>query len=233
MTGLAVGPPRRIGLLVPSSNTCMETDFFRHAPVGWTVHTARMYMEDATVEGETRMLDEFVFPAARDIATAHPGVIVFGCTSAGALRGNPYDAWLTHEISQRTGIPTVSVIKAVRDSLRALSARRLVVVTPYVDELNARIKASLEEDGASVLRIAGLAIADNFAIARVAGQRIIDLAREAAGGLRPDALFVSCTNFPAMNVLNELRSLLSLPVVTSNQAALDAAIAVAEVRNAA
>lgn len=219
---------RRIGLLVPSSNTVMEADFNRHAPAGWTVHTARMYMEETTAEGEARMLDDFAFPAVRDLATARPHVIVFGCTSAGALRGNDYDAWLTAEIAQRTGVATVSVIRSVREELLAVRASRLVVVTPYIDELNARVQASLENDGLTVLGIKGLGITENFRIAEVPGSDIVELARQAVTGLQPDALFVSCTNLPAMGVLSRLRSMFAFPVVTSNQAALDAAVAHAQ-----
>jgi maleate isomerase len=202
----------------------MEPDFYFGVPAGWTVHTARMYMEETTVEGESRMLDEFTMPAARDVATAHPHVIVFGCTSAGALRGNAYDAELTQEIARQTGIPTVSVIKSVRDALQKLSATRLVVVTPYIDALNDQIRTSLEDDGLSVLRINGLGISENFQIAQVPRQEIVAFAQQTVGDLQPDALFISCTNFPAMGVLDELRDKFSFPVLTSNQAVLEAAI---------
>lgn len=220
--------PRRIGLLIPSCNTVMEPDFYQNVPADWTVHTARMYFEDATAETEERMLDEFVFPAARDLATARPHVMVFGCTSAGALRGNEYDTRLTEEISKQTGIPTVSVIKSVRGALLRLSATRLVVVTPYIDDLNERIETSLEADGLSVLCIKGLGISDGFRVAHVPGQEIITFARETVGSLQPDALFISCTNFPAMSVLNELRSAFSFPIITSNQVVFEEAIALAK-----
>lgn len=225
--------PKRIGLLIPSCNTVMEPDFYRNVPDGWTVHTARMYFEEATTETEARMLDEFTFPAARDLATARPDVIVFGCTTAGALRGNAYDAWLTKEIHHQTGIPTVSVIKAVREALGSLAASRLVVATPYIDDLNQHIQASLEDDGLSVLCIDGLGISDGFRVAQVPGQKIIDFARQTVGALQPDALFISCTNFPAMSVLDELRTVFSFPVITSNQAVFEEAVCVARVAGSA
>lgn len=50
---------KRIGLLVPSSNTVMEVDFYRSLPSSVTVHTGRMYMESTTVEGEEKMLDAY------------------------------------------------------------------------------------------------------------------------------------------------------------------------------
>ena len=77
----------RVGLLVPSSNTVMEVDFYRHLPAAATVHTGRMYMEATTVKGEEEMLDKHCLPAAADVATAKPDLMVFGCTSGGGVAG--------------------------------------------------------------------------------------------------------------------------------------------------
>src|SRR5215211_6152341 len=177
----------RVGLLVPSSNTVMEPDLWRALPPDTTLHTGRMYLEDTTPEGESRMLDEHVLPAARDLITARPDLIVFGCTSAGALR--------------------------------------VGIVTPYVDALNRPIRQSVEADGIEVARIAGLGIADNFEIARVPVERICDFAEQTLRGLGIDLAFVSCTNLPSVSALPELERRLDLPVVTSNQAAIAAVLA--------
>jgi maleate isomerase len=216
----------RLGLIVPSSNTVMEPDFYRNLPDNWTLHTARMFLEDVTPETEACMLDEFTLPAARDLATARPDVVVFGCTSAGALRGNEYEEQLIAEIGKVAGTPVVSVNKSVRQTLQGVGAKRLVVVTPYIEKLNVRIRASLENEGMEVLNIQGLGIIENTQIARVAGEEILALARKAIGNLKPDALFVSCTNFPAVSILKELRAAFPFPVVSSNQAALEKALAV-------
>jgi maleate isomerase len=217
--------PRRIGLIVPSSNSVMEPDFYRRLPAHVTLHTARMFLEDVTADAEARMLDEFTLPAARDLATVQPDVVIFGCTSAGALRGNQFEEDFIKEIARVSGAPTIGVNQSVRETLKKLNAWRIVVVTPYLDELNVKIKASLEQAGLEVLNIEGLNIRENANIARVPGQKIIELARGAVGDLQPDALFVSCTNFPAVDVLNRLRGLFAFPVISSNQAVLDRALA--------
>ena len=222
-------PTRRLGLMIPSSNTMMESDFFHNAPPGTAVHTARMYMEDTTAEGENRMLDEFALPAARDLGTARPAVVVFGCTSAGALRGNDYDTALCQQISEVAGAPAVSTIASVRAAIEAAGGSRIGVITPYVDELNEKIKASIEADGPEVVRIEGLGITENFTIAEVGHDEIVSFAVRALGDLADsgaiDLVFASCTNFGAMAARPAIAQRLGLPVVTSNQAVFDAAVA--------
>lgn len=214
---------QRVGLLIPSSNTVMEVDFYRHLPPSATVHPGRMYMEATTVKGEEEMLDDHCLPTAGDVATAKPDVVVFGCTSAGALRGNAYDGELCRRISDVTGKPTVSVIESVRRRLMGLDVRRVAVITPYIEDLNARIKASVEDDGIEVASIHGMGISVNFNLALVEPPQILAFVRAKLGPAPDaDALFISCTNFQAVATLPQLKAVYDMPIVTSNQAALEA-----------
>jgi len=210
--------------MVPSSNTVMEPDFYCHLPQNVALHTARMYLEDVTVASEERMLDEFTMPSARDLSTIHPHVVVFGCTSAGALRGNEYDRNMCAEISEVTKCPVVSVIQSVNEALAATGAKKVLIITPYIDEINERIRHSVEDTGLEVVNIFGLGIIDNPAIGQVNIDRIVQFAKEKIQGLNPDCLFFSCTNFRAMEALSRLKEAFDLPIVTSNQAAFDKAL---------
>jgi maleate isomerase len=214
----------RIGLIVPSSNTVAEVDFYRRLPGGCTLHTARMFLEETTPEGEGVMLDEHLPRATSDLATCRPDVTVFGCTSAGALRGNQYEAQLIDRIGRQTGASTFSVAAAVRGAIRSAGFRRVGVITPYVDSLNEKIVSSLEDDGLEVVGIHGLGITENFAIAEVEPERIAEFATECFAGADIDLLFASCTNFRAFDAREEIHQALGLPVVTSNQAALAAVL---------
>jgi maleate isomerase len=210
----------RVGLIVPSSNTVAEVDFYRRLPAGCTLHTARMYLEETTPEGESAMLDEYLPTAINDLRSARPDVMVFGCTSAGALRGNDYEAQLITRIAQETGAETFSVAASVRRTILAAGGRRVGVITPYVDSLNEKIRESLEADGLEVVGIHGLGITDNFAIAEVEPERIAEFAAECFAGSDIDLLFASCTNFRAIDAREQIQAALEVPVVTSNHAAL-------------
>ncbi len=213
----------RIGLLIPSSNTVMEVDFYRNLPSSTTIHTGRMYLESTTVEGEEAMLDEYTIPATKDLATAKPDVVVFGCTSAGALRGNNYDTELCFKLTEISGVPTISVIESVRHELKATGGKTVAILTPYVEGLNRRITASVEQDGFQVVAMHGMGITYNFDIAQVEPPEIVRFAKKVLGPkLDADILFVSCTNFHAVSALSQLEELYGAPVVTSNLAALKA-----------
>jgi maleate isomerase len=210
----------RVGLIVPSSNSVIEVDFYRRLPADTTLHTARMYLEETTPEGESAMLDDHLPVAINDLRSVRPDVMVFGCTSAGALRGNAYEAELITRIADETGAATFSVSASVRRIIRESGGQRVGVITPYVDSLNDKIRQSLEDDGLEVAGIHGLGITENFAIAEVEPARIAEFASECFADSDIDLLFASCTNFRALDAREEIHAALGVPVVTSNHAAL-------------
>ena len=213
---------KRVGLIVPSTNTVMEPDLYRNLPQGATVHTSRMLLEGSvTIEAEELMLDVYLPECARQMGTLMPDVVVFGCTSAGALRGPAYEQELAGEISKATGAPTVTIMGAVVEELNRLGVESVAVLTPYSQEINDTIRDSLESSGFSVPYINGMDVKGAFNIAAVSRDEIVQYAREQLEGVESDCLFVSCANLKSVDVLDELRQVAGRPVVTSNQAVLE------------
>ena len=213
---------KRVGLILPSTNTVMEPDLYRHLPPGATVHTSRMLLEGSvTIEAEELMLDVYLPECARQIGTLMPDVVVFGCTSAGALRGPEYERELAGEISRTTGAPTITIMGAVVDELTRLGVKSVAVLTPYSEEINDTIKESLEASGFTVPHINGMDVKGAFNIAAVSPGEIVDYVRQELEGVNSDCLFVSCANLKSVDVLEDLRQAAGRPVVTSNQAVLE------------
>jgi len=207
----------RVGLIVPSSNTVAEVDFYRHLPETATLHTARMHLDEVTPDEEAVMLDEHLPGAITDLATLRPDVVVFGCTSAGALRGNASERELIAQIGERTGAQTISVAAAVRNAIAARRAQRVGVLTPYVDALH-------EQEGLDVVGVRGMGITANAEIGAVEPERIAEFASDEFAGAELELLFVSCTNFRALEARERIEQDLELPVVTSNHAALESVL---------
>ncbi len=220
-TGAANLPSQRVGLIVPSTNTVMEPDLYRHLPQGVTLHTARMLLEGSvTIEAEELMLDVYLPQCARQIGTLQPNVVVFGCTSAGALRGPAYEQNLAEELSATTRAPTITIMGAVVAELRRQAAASVAVLTPYSREINDTIRESLESSGFTVPYINGMDVKGAFNIAAVTPKEIVAYAREQLEGVAADCLFFSCANLRSVDVLDELEQAAGRPVITSNQAVL-------------
>ena len=81
----------------------------------------------------------------------------------------------------------------------------------------------MEDDGIEVASIHGMGISVNFNLALVEPPEILAFAREKLGAAPAvDALFISCTNYQAVATLPRLKEAYDMPIVTSNQAALEA-----------
>jgi maleate isomerase len=211
----------RIGLIVPSSNTVMEPDFHRHLAPKGIVSTVRIFLEDVTREAELRMLKEDLPRAAELIRTTAPDIVVFGCTSAGSLGSLSHDEGIRNMLAKATGARAVSVLQAVFDKLRSVQSRKLAVFTPYVEDLTASVARSLAEAGFPPIHSAGMGIQANLNIGKVTPAEIVSFVSDRMKGFAPDCIFLSCTNWQAIEAIPAIEAKTGAAVISSNQAAID------------
>lgn len=215
--------PFRVALLVPSSNTVMENDLHAALPKDrFTVHTDRMYLVETTREAELKMVEEHAAAAADDLGTLDPDLLIFGCTSAGSLFGLDYDAKVCRDLGQRAGCPGLGVITCVGEALSSMGARRLAIITPYNEDLTAAVAAAAAAPGREVVAAHGMGITVNVALADPTPDEIVAFAADRLADADFDGMFVSCTNFRALEAKPDLEALFGVPVVTSNSATVDA-----------
>lgn len=213
--------PLRIGLIVPSSNTVMEPDFHQHIGRTGVVSTTRVFLENVTREAEVRMLEHDLSKAIELIRTTAPDIVVFGCTSAGALGTLAHDDGIGGVIEKGVGVRAVTVLGAVITQLRSIGPRKVAVFTPYVEDLTNGIASCLAEAGYPPLKAMGMGIRANLEIGGVPPSEIISFVESQIEGCAPDCLFLSCTNWRAIEAIEPLHRKLGIPIITSNQAAID------------
>lgn len=208
----------KFGLLVPSSNTTMESEFWRMV-MGWaTVHTARMSLRKIVV-GELEEMEEDVLKEAVHLADAGVDVIGYGCTSGSLYKGKGHALELEKRITEKTGIPAVATASSVIEVLKELQVDKVCVATPYTGEVNKLEKIFLEQSGINVLKIKGLNIEDNRHVGFLDPSAAQKLAKEVyVPGTQ--GIFISCTNFRTIEVIDNLERELGVPVVSSNTATL-------------
>jgi maleate isomerase len=225
--GEAAGPARapainlgwrlRLGVIQASVNTVAEPQMQAMVPPGVSMHCTRLKLVGSDEEELLKMADD-VEDAAGLLADAEVDRILFHCTATTTHDPGQPDS-IGQRITEATGIAATTTGEAVVAALQALGARRVVLVTPYIQEINDREVAFLAHHGISVLREHGLGLPGGVAFRKVepaAWYRIVMDHRDAAA----DAYFVSCANVRAAEIIETLEHDLARPVVTSNTAAV-------------
>jgi maleate isomerase len=223
----------RIGILIPSVNTTFEPECQRLAPEGVSFHFSRMNLGDLTIEGLREMGKQAV-EKGRELAAAGVDLIVFGCTSGSFAAGKGHDEKIIQELEGSTGIPALATSTAVIKALKALSLRSFALCTPYSEELNAREKEFFEAQGFKVTAMVGLGLVKKTPLFPLASRPVSHVGLQefyipyklARMVNSPEAqgIFISCTNFRSLEVIEKLENDLGKPVLSSIQATVWAAL---------
>ena len=213
-------PGRRgkVGLILPSSNTVTEPAFYALAPQGISFHTSRTFITGTSAE-DVMAMEKEKDRAVHELTSARVDCLVDCCTASGVMRGLEADRAFCSRIEQDTGIPTTSTVQAIVEALELLNIRRLVVTSPYPEEVDELEKSFFEKNGFSVISIKGLGIKEGYRLAQATPQEIYRLCIDAWDN-RAEGLFVSCMNFNPIPVIQALELSLKVPTVSSNTATL-------------
>jgi maleate isomerase len=208
---------RRIGLVLLSTDHTTEQDFGRMVPrEDLAVYCSRVAFRNPTTPENLLAMEPGLAEGAALILPDEPlDAICLACTAASALLGD--EAVAAALGRGKPGVPVVTPPLAARKGLAALGARRISLLTPYLDETAAPVARYFADHGFEIVRQTNLGIDDDRKIARVVTRSIIEAAG-AALDAESDALFISCTALRAAQVSGTIEALTGRPVVTSNQA---------------
>ncbi|MGQ0522099.1 MAG: maleate cis-trans isomerase family protein [Betaproteobacteria bacterium] len=213
---------RRIGLLVPSSNTTVEVEFYRALPPHISVHVARLHLTQITPESILGMVADLE-AQSRNLASADVDVIVLGATAPSFLKGLGYDREIAQRITASTGKPATTTSTALIEAIRHLKLERIALGSAYDTRVNAIARGFLEANGFAVVDAQGLGLVDNLVVGRLDETSAYDLARRVD---RPDAegIVLACTNWKTMGVIERLEQELRKPVISTAQVSVWAAL---------
>jgi maleate isomerase len=222
--------PRRIGMLVPSSNTVLEpytSAMFQALGGRASVHYARFRVVEISLSDASQGQFDLapILEAAERLAETMPDLIVWNGTSAAWL-GLETDHRLCAAITERTGVRATTTMLGYQSTFQEMGLRRLGLVTPYLPEIQSRIVQNLAAQGIDVVAEAHLSDKGNHSFASYSPNRVADLVRQVAAE-RPEAVAIICTNFRGAPVAEALETELSLPVLDS--VAMTAAFALRQV----
>lgn len=210
-------PRFRFGMLTPSSNTVLEpiTSRMLESVPEATAHFGRFKVTEIALDEASRgqFDDRAILAAAELLAHAKVDIIAWNGTSASWL-GLERDRELCRRIEAATGIRACTSVLAFDEVFRRTETRAVGLVTPYLDDVQAKIADNFAASGYACKAERHLGIQDNYSFALVTESQIEDMCRATAAA-RPDALAIVCTNMRGAALAPKLEEELKLPVYDS------------------
>ena len=209
----------RLGLIALANDRVIERDMVRMRPDAETlIYTARIGFEgECTLENLSTMSSDLTGAAELLDPSLELGAVMFGCTSGTVALGAD-----RVRAAIGTAHPDVACIDPIGAALQAfaeLGVQSLGVLAPYVDDVVEPIVSAFDEHGVRTVNRGVLGIAESADISRVTPQSIHENALRTDGS-DVEALFIACTDFRSLEVIDAIEADTGKPVITSNQALL-------------
>ncbi len=220
----------RIGMVIPG-DFVYGTEFPPILPEGVILDVHSLGIEKL-IPGEMEETFNRNLAACKHLATQECDVIVFGGTPIMTYMGWDRALELKRKIAEATGTPVVLSLEAAIDALKALSAKKIVIATPYVEARNRERKALAESLGFKVLNIKGMGLEKRvdiskqppYASYRLAKQAFFEAPEEA------DAIWISCPEWFVVPNIQKLEDDTGKPVVTAPTATTWAALRIMHIK---
>lgn len=216
----------RIGLLVPSSNTTIETEvpdmlFKRSKETGerYTFHSSRAELLQVDKESLDRMVAD-ADRCVRELSDAHVDVLAYACLVAIMAQGPGAHVEAEERLARGAEAngapaPVVSSAGALIRGIEALGLERVAIVTPYAEPLTAMVAEYIEACGITVVDTRSLCVTENRAVGRIDPMGLVDVAREMDTSTADGVVLSACVQMPSLAAIPLAERELGLPVLSA------------------
>jgi maleate isomerase len=217
---------QRLGIIYPEDDdetpAALNAELRRFAPadseitIAWQPHPEVTAPRHYDADYMRRMWSDPCLEAlVRSLNGAQVSAVAYACTSGSFIEGLSGEVTQRERLQSASSVPVTTTSAAVVAALRAVGARSVSVVTPYLDDVHRRFLSFLGEAGFAVASDSNLGLERGHS--SISPGATIDQATATAAPTA-DALFISCTGQKLATRIAELEDRLGMPVVTSNQA---------------
>ena len=206
----------KVGLIALSTDQTIENDFnniCKNLPIDIFVN--RIHNQNPlTKENLLKMQDDLELVASRILPDEKISTIAYGCTSGTIAIGEDKvrDKILLAKPGCYVTTPVTSAVKA----FKKMNINKIALFTPYPDAVNKTILEYFSQKNIEVLSFASFNLNLDSEIANVDPNYILEISSKLEMK-NVDALFISCTALPVLNILNKLEVKLKKLVLSSNQ----------------
>ncbi len=216
-----LGFRKRIGIVVPSTNTTVQPECEALRPRGVTNHTARSTIKERPLNTEQAFFEhmhdmrEGIGLAIDQIMTAGLDHLIVGISLETFWGGVAAADKLQDELSRRAGLGISMGSTAAVAALQAFGARRIAVLTPHQPRGDEMVRLYLTEAGFDIVRLEGMKCPTPRAIAQVPAPDI-RAALKRLDGSDVEALLQVGTALPTVAIAAEAEHWLGKPVLAIN-----------------
>ena len=214
--------PSRIGLIVPSSNTTMETEIpqvLSGLDEPHTFHSSRARLHTVDAESLAAMVTDS-HRCAAELADARVDVIGYACLVAVMAQGPGAHEVVEKELTEvlrRNGCdaPVVSSAGALVRTLQGMKLSKVALVAPYVPALTRTVIDYLSGYGIESTDWVTLGVDDNLDVGRLDPASLMGhvegLDLEGVDGI----VLSACVQMPSLPAVEEVEQRTGLPVITA------------------
>lgn len=226
---------RKLGLLIPATNTSMEHELWSILRAneaagldGVGLHTANVVTPRPVLRSEADLLEyrrqflEGLGAAIDQVLLAEPQYLIVGMSLEHILRGIEAVRAPMVEAEERAGIPLTTCHDAIDAALRAVGARRIGLLMPYDRPGCDNARVMFSELGYEVVAAVGFSCANALHIAHVPDWAKEKAIREllATPANRLDAVVQVGTNMSLSQLAERLEPQLGIPLLGINAVTL-------------
>ena len=141
--------------------------------------------------------------------------VVFGCTSGTIVSG--FDNIKKKINLAKPNALVTAPSTAALNALKKKNIKRISVVTPYIKSLNDDVVNFFKGNNFEIVSNTYFDIESDVDIGKVDQNKLFEILSEIDHN-KAQALFVSCTSLPVLNIIEKLEKKLNMTVLSSNQA---------------
>ena len=221
----SVGTRAKWGVIIPSTNTVVEHDFYAVRPSGITFHAGRMYLETSDLssndafEALLTQIRSSIKTAIRDVLTCKPDYLVMGMSAETFWGGKAGGEEFTREVEELSGLRVATGAAACEAAISTLKLQRVAVLTPYQPVGDTQVKGFLSDIGVEVIKLHGLKCPSATAIAEVPVSELQPVLHDLVSD-DIDGIIQVGTNLSMLKLAEEIEQEVDKPVVAINAATL-------------
>lgn len=224
---MAAKPYVRIGQIVPSSNTTMETEIpailrarESSEPERFTFHSSRMRMKKVTKQ-ELEAMDRDSDRCALELSDARVDVLGYACLVAIMSIGKGYHRASEARLHQATvenggPAPVVTSAGALIDGLHTIGAKKISVIAPYMKPLTQMVCDYIEAEGIEVHDRIALEIEDNLEVGAQDPLALVEIAQRLKTNGVDAVVLSACVQMPSLGAVPIVEKVLGVPVVSAS-----------------